>query len=80
MVAWHFVQVSPSVPAQWTPTACSQVQDGGMPSEVDVGAVARGGLGSRPVGRDWNVAAAAGTAAVKKGTGTAPTPGNGLDC
>lgn len=51
-----------------------------MPSEVDAGAVARAGLDSRPVGRDWNVAAAAGTAAVKKGTVTALLRGNGLDC
>lgn len=51
-----------------------------MPSEVDAGAVARAGLGLRPVGRDWNVAAAAGTAAVKKGTVTALMQGNGLDC
>lgn len=80
MVAWHFVQVSPSGPVQWTPTACPRVQDGGMPSEVDAGAVARAGLDLRPVGRDWNVAAAAGTAAVKKGTVTALLQGNGLDC
>lgn len=51
-----------------------------MPSEVDAGVVARAGLGLRPVGRDWNVASAAGTAAVKKGTVTALMQGNGLDC
>lgn len=51
-----------------------------MPSEVDAGAVARAGLDSRPVGRDWNVAAAAETAAVKKGKVTALLQGNGLDC
>lgn len=80
MVAWHFVQVSPSVPAQWTLTACPRVQDGGMLNEAGVGAVVRAGLDLKPVGRDWNVAAAAGTAVVKKGRGTAPTQGNGLDC
>lgn len=51
-----------------------------MLNEVGVGAVVRAGLGLRPVGRDWNVAAAAGTAVVKKGTGTAPMQENGLDC
>lgn len=72
--------MSLSVPAQWTLTACPQVQDGGMLSEVGVGAVVRAGLGLTPVGRDWNVAAAAGTAVEKKGTGNALTQGNGLDC
>lgn len=59
---------------------CPLVQDGGMLSEVGVGAVVRAGPGLRPVGRDWNVAAAAGTAVVKKGMATALTQGNGLDC
>lgn len=51
-----------------------------MPSEAGVGAVVRAGLGLKPAGRDWNVAAAAGTAAVKEGRGTAPTQGNALGC
>lgn len=58
---------------------CPQVLDGEMPSGVDVGVAERAGAGSGPVGRDWNVAAAAG-AAVRVGRGIALVQGNGPGC